>query len=106
MVAFIIWAVIGALFIISGIYCFFSKKEKAFGFWANAETFPVKNIKKYNRAVGKLWIAFGVLFIIVGVPLLDGQNSAGSLFSVLGTVFLVLSIMVIYVLGIEPKYRK
>lgn len=33
---FIIWAVVGVLFIGYGIYVCFSKKQKPFGFWANA----------------------------------------------------------------------
>ena len=35
LIAFIIWAIIGVLFIVMGIYDFNSKKAKTFGFWAN-----------------------------------------------------------------------
>ena len=65
---FIIWALVGMLFIIGGIYCINSKKEVAFGFWANAKTAPieVKNIKAYNKALGKLWCAYGFFFILLG----------------------------------------
>ena len=37
LMAFIIWAIIGVLFIVIGIYDLISKKEKPFGFWANGE---------------------------------------------------------------------
>jgi len=37
LIAFVIWVIIGVLFIVMGIYDFNSKKAKPFGFWANAE---------------------------------------------------------------------
>ena len=39
-IAFIIWAVLGVFFVVMGIYDMTSKKEKSFGFWANAEVTP------------------------------------------------------------------
>ena len=45
MISFLIWLFIGLSFIILGIYAFNAKKEVAFGFWANAEVFPVNNVK-------------------------------------------------------------
>ena len=73
--AFIIWASMGVLFIVMGIYDFHSKKEKPFGFWANAEVAPIEDVKGYNRALGILWCVYGVLFTFIGLPLLGGQNS-------------------------------
>ena len=37
--------------------------------------FEVKDRKKYNAAVGKLFSVFGIVFILLGLPLLAGQNS-------------------------------
>lgn len=74
MMAFILWILIGAGFVIWGIAVLFAKKEKPFGFWANAEVFPVKDVVAYNKA--------------------------------LGTMFLSVFMMVIYVTRIERKYRK
>ena len=37
--------------------------------------FEVKDRKKYNAAVGKLFSVFGLVFILFGLPLLAGQNS-------------------------------
>lgn len=34
---------------------FFAKSAKPFGFWANAEVAEIKDVKGYNRALGKLW---------------------------------------------------
>ena len=42
------------------------------GFWANTETIKVKDVKDYNRASGLLFIIYGIIFVILGIPLLDG----------------------------------
>lgn len=106
MEAFIIVLVLGLFFVGMGISCFVSSKQKAFGFWANAETIEVKDIKAYNRALGKLWCAMGVAYVLFGIPLFQGQNSAGIVISILGYMFVSIGAMVIYVTVIEKKYRK
>ena len=106
VLAFIIWAIMGALFVVMGIYCIKSKKAKAFGFWANAEVIPVEDVKGYNRALGKLWSVYGILFTIIGLPLLSGENSGMMIITMLGTMFITIGAMVAYVVGIESKYRK
>ena len=106
VLAFVIWAFIGIAFIGMGIYCLNSKKAKPFGFWANAEVVPVDDVKGYNRAMGRLWCVYGVLFILIGLPLLDGQNSGLMIITMLGTMFISIGAMVTYVVGIEGKYRK
>ena len=105
MLAFIIWAICGCAFLILGIYACLSKKEVAFGFWANSGTFPVKDVKSYNRAVGKLWCVFGVVFLILGLPLLEGQNSPLILISILGVMAEAIIAMSVYTVVIEKKYR-
>ena len=106
LIAFIIWVIIGVLFIVMGIYDFNSKKAKTFGFWANAEVAPIEDVKGYNRALGILWCAYGVLFTLIGLPLLDGQNSGLIIIPILGAMLISIAAMVAYVVGIEPKYRK
>ena len=104
--AFIIWAIVGVLFVVMGIYCIKSKKAKPFGFWANAEVAQVKDVKGNNRALGILWCVYGVLFTVIGLPLLSGQNSGLMIVTMLGTMFISIGAMVVYVVGIEGKYRK
>ncbi len=106
LIAFIIWAIMGVLFIVMGIYNLNSKKEKPFGFWANAEVEPIEDVKGYNRALGILWCVYGVLFTLNGLPLLDGQNSGLIIIPILGTMLISIAAMVVYVVGIEAKYRK
>lgn len=85
---------------------FFAKSAKPFGFWANAEVAEIKDVKGYNRALGKLWCVFGVLLILIGIPILLGENSAGVIITILGTMLLSIGAMVVYTVVIEPKYRK
>ncbi len=106
LTAFIIWAIISLLFVVMGIYICFSKETKPFGFWANADVASVTDVKGYNRALGKLWCVYGVLFALIGIPLLDPQNSGMLILTILGTMFISIGAMVTYVVGIESKYRK
>ncbi len=104
MMAFIIWAIIGLIFVGLGVLAFFSKKPM--GFWANAEMFQVSDTKRYNHTMGIMWCIFGLVFILLGLPLLAGENSPYIMLSVVGVMLEVIVFMVIYVLVIEKKYRK
>ncbi|MDE5678969.1 MAG: hypothetical protein K2I01_00855 [Lachnospiraceae bacterium] len=104
--AFLIWLVMALCFVGLGIYNFLSKQKSAFGFWANVKVFDVADVKAYNRALGKLWCTFGVVFALLGLPLLYGQNSPYVLLTILGAMLEVIAAMVVYVTVIERKYRK
>lgn len=105
MIAFLIWALCGVIFIGLGFYAFYAKKTV--GFWANIKTIEIndEDIESYNKAVGILWCVFGVIFIILGIPLFAGQNSPFVFISVLGCILEVIFLMVAY-MKIENKYRK
>ena len=102
-IGFLLWAVLGAAIMAMGIRAFFMKT--AVGFWANIEQFQVNDIKAYNRATGMLLIGYGIIFIVLGLPLLAGQNSPLILLSVLGVMLETIAIMAIYILVITKKYR-
>lgn len=106
MFAFCIWVSFGVIIILIGIYDFFSKKPA--GFWANANPPEIsgEKLKAYNHAVGKLFCGFGIVFALLGIPLLNGQNSAGVLITMLGTMAEVIVTMAIYTIVIEKKYLK
>lgn len=74
------------------------------GFWANVETIKVSDVKRYNRATGILFIVYGVVFILLGILLLGGQNTPYILLSIVGVMFETIIIMVVYSLLIEEKY--
>ena len=108
LIAFIIWAIMGVLFIVMGIYDMNSKKAKPFGFWANAEVGPIEDVKAYNRALGRLWCVYGVLFVLIGLPLLimNEQNAGLIAIPMVGTMLISIGAMAVYSIGIEAKYRK
>lgn len=103
MKAFIIWAICGLIIIGIGIGDLFSKK--VVGFWANVKTSDASDIKKYNCAVGKLLIVYGVVYIALGLPLLCGQNSPYILLSVLGVFIETIVVMIVYSVVITNKYK-
>ena len=103
MIPFILWTLCCCLLLGIGIYCFRSKKPV--GFFANARTFPVKDITGYNRACGKLWIGYSLISILCGLPLLSTENPILALVTVLGVVLATLGMILSYVLVIEKKYR-
>lgn len=104
IIGFTVWALFGCFMIGLGISAFFSKK--AVVFWANIKAFPVNDIRGYNRATGKLFITYGFIFIVLGVPLLSGQNSPYILLSVLGVMIETIAVMAIYSLSISPNYKE
>lgn len=106
MEAFVMWAVLGIAFIFLGIYDMLSKKEVAFGFWANAKMWPVTDVKRYNRALGRLFILFGAVFILLGIPLLPGMSAGLIIIPIVGTMFEAIAAMVVYTVLIEKKYRR
>lgn len=104
MAGFILWVLMGCVFVGFGIRCFFSRNPV--GFWANSKMFEVTDVKNYNRAMGKLWCVFGFLFALLGIPMLADQNSPFILLSVIGSLIWAISFMAVYELVIRRKYQK
>ena len=104
MIGFVIWSLFGVFIIGLGIKDMFSKNPV--GFWANTETIKVKDVKGYNRATGQLFITYGIVFIILGIPLLEGPNTPYILLSVIGVMVETIAIMAVYSLGIVKKYEE
>lgn len=103
-IGFIVWCAVGVLMIGIGICALFSKKPV--NFWANANIGEVNHCKRYNCAVAKLFCLYGIVFIVLGIPLLAGQNSAWILLSVVGVMIESIMAMAVYTLVIEKKYKK
>ena len=104
LIGFGIWCMVGLFFIALGVYALFSKKEV--GFWANAKMFQVTDVKKYNKAMCKLFCIMGVVFIFLGLPLLRKETTLWILFSCVGVMAEVIVAMIIYTTVIEKKYKK
>ena len=104
MIAFILWTLFSLLFIGLGIHCLLAKKT--IGFWANAKQFEVTDVKAYNRALAKLWFAYGFFFFLFGLPLLAGQNVALIFIPIIGVALESITAMIVFTIVIDPKYRK
>lgn len=103
-IAFGIWCAMGVVFMFLSMCARFSKKPMRF--WANADLFEVSDVKKYNDAVAKLFCVFGIIWIFLGIPLVNEQNSAWILLSIVGAMIESIGAMVVYSLVIERKYKK
>lgn len=101
---FVMWMAGGCLMVALGVSAFFAKKEV--GFFCNVRPLPMRDVKAYNRAVGRLFIGYGIVFILLGLPLLAGQNKGMIILSILGVVAESIAAMAVYILAIQNKYEE
>ena len=104
LIGFVVYALMGILFAAYGAYCFFAVKPQRF--WANIKAFEVNDVKEYNKAMGKLWIFFGLCLAGSGLFLLKGEDTYFVLIPILIPVLLAIVMMAVYTVVIEEKYRK
>ena len=105
IMGFIIWVICGLLFVGIGIYDYMSKKQV--GFWANFDVPEVEDVIGFNKAVGRLFITYGVVFILIGIPLIPSifyKNVLLVFIPIIGTVFETIWLMVYFVMKIEKDY--
>lgn len=111
-IAYLIWLACAMIFVVIGA-CNLANadKGKVFGFYnisppPKAET--LTDVVAYNRAVGKLMLGAGIVFAVIGLPLLlAGDNAAIIvLVGVLGSIAWVIGMVLVYELIIMKKYRK
>ena len=53
-----------------------------------------------------MFIIYGIIFVILGIPLLEGQNTPYVLLSVIGVMVETIVIMAVYSLVIVKKYEE
>ena len=53
-----------------------------------------------------VFIIYGIIFVILGIPLLEGQNTPYVLLSVIGVMVETIVIMAVYSLVIVKKYEE
>ena len=105
IMGFVIWVICGLLFVGIGIYDYMSKKQV--GFWANFDVPEVEDVIGFNKAVGRLFITYGVVFILIGIPLIPSifyKNILLVFIPIIGTVFETIWLMVYFVMKIEKDY--
>lgn len=102
-IAFVLWCILGSFYIFLAVYIWFSKK--AIAFWGSAKMFEVTDIRKYNHAMSKLYSAYGITFILLGLPLLLGHFEC-ILLSAVGVVMETIVLIIVYSFVIKKKYSK
>lgn len=102
-ISFIIWCIWGVFLMCLAVYIWFSKK--AIGFWGNKKMFEVTDIRKYNHAMSKLYGAYGIVFILLGLPLL-AEHSEWILLSIAGVVVESIVLIAVCSLVLKKKYKK
>ena len=103
LIGFIIWSIVSAMMLGIGIWLY--RSEEPVGFFTGVKPPEVKDVKKYNHAVGILWFVYAVLLEIMGIPFLFlEQNSAGFVPVMLGTILISIGLMIGYTV-IERKHR-
>ena len=64
LLLFLAWCAVGLFFEGLAGYLWFCKKPVSF----SAQTPEVTDVKGYNRAVAKLYMAYGGVFVLLGLP--------------------------------------
>lgn len=103
IIGFIIWLIVSLIYVFIGIYAW--NAEKPVGFFTGQKPPEVSDTAGYNHAVAKIWFVYAAVMMLLGFPLLAGQNSPYMILSVFGAMFGVIGIIVAY-LKVERKYKK
>lgn len=104
MTGFIIYAAFCALFYLIAVYALISKKPIGLKSRERRRS-DIKDAKGYNRAAAKLFIAYGTVLLLCGLPtVLDIDPMAATLISTMGVSVSVVALFVGAV-KIESKYR-
>ena len=74
LLLFLAWCAGGLFFEGLAGYLWFCKKPVSF----SAQTPEVTDVKGYNRAVAKLYMAYGGVFVLLGLPLLAAPPRGGA----------------------------
>lgn len=103
-IAFAIWSIIVCIFFAIGISC--RKSQEPVGFFAFSKPPVVEDVEGYNKAVAKLWFVVGIVYEIIGIPILFLEQNSPLFLPILFAVIIEIIVMMIAYLKIEKKYRK
>ncbi len=103
-ILFVVCWLCGAIFLGMGVYAW-RLRDRPMNFWSGQQV-PRENVSDlsgYNRAMGKLWGAYGTVYFISGLAALWQPVAAVALMCVLGTAGAV-ALVLVYKKVIEKKY--
>lgn len=103
LLSFLGWSAVGLFFEGLAVYVWFSKKPVSF----SARPLEVTDKKRYNRAVAKLYMVYGAVFILLGLPLLAAPLPGwAACLMAAGIVGASAACRAVYALVIRKKYQK
>lgn len=104
MMGFYIYAACCALFYLLAVYALLAKKPIGLRTREHRRS-KIKDVRGYNRAVAKLFFAYGTVLLLCGLPtVFDIDPMAAMMISMLGIMFSVILLFAAAV-RIESKYR-
>ncbi len=104
IIGFIVWSIVTVIFLGIGISC--RKSNEAVGLFTGCKPPAVKDVKRYNSTVSKLWFISAGTYEVIGVPLLFLEQNSLLFVPIIFAVAIGLIIMMVVYLQIEAKYKK
>ena len=104
IIGFIIWSIVTVIFLGISISC--RKSNEAVGFFTGCKPPVVEDVKRYNKAVSKLWFVSAGIYEVLGLPLLFLEQNSLLFIPIIFAVVIGLIVMMVAYLRIEAKYKK
>ncbi|HIW08520.1 MAG TPA: hypothetical protein H9771_06265 [Candidatus Faecalibacterium faecipullorum] len=103
LLSFLGWSAAGLFFEGLAVYIWFCKKPVSF----SSRPLEVTDRKRYNHAVAKLYMVYGAVFILLGLPLLAAPIPGWAAWlMVAGIAGEAAACRAVYALVIRKKYKK
>lgn len=102
--AFISFVSVGLLFIGIGVFSLKSKKPVSFFTFYKVTENEVSDAKAYNKAVGILWVIYGVFWALLGSLFIFLGETIGGIFIMFLSFPSVIVLILVY-LRIKGKYE-
>ena len=95
MIGFVVWSAVAGVLVGVAVWCW--RSRKAVSFFAGVGPSKVRDVRRYNRAVAKLWLGYALVFELLGVPLLfAARNKALIAVTLLGVPVSVITLAAAY----------
>ena len=83
-----------------------SRSNEAVGFFTFDKPPIVKDVKKYNKAVARLWYVASVIYEVIGIPLLFLKQNSPLVIIIIFAIILWVILLIFVYIKIEIKYKK
>ena len=98
----VIWSACAILFVGIGVYDLRARKQV--GFWSNFKESEMRDVRGYNRAVGRLFLGFAAVFELIGILIFLAGDSPLIFLLILAVPAEVIALILLYI-RIEQNYK-